>query len=44
VLVSITVNTTLIDKPPEDPKARRMRLQVVRTGDDYKTGTVEFVP
>jgi serine/threonine-protein kinase len=36
VLVSITVNTTLIDKPPEDPKAWRMRLQVVRTGDDTR--------
>ncbi len=44
VLVAVTVNTSNLGAPQQDPRAWRMRLTVTKVGDDAKVSNVEFVP
>jgi Mce-associated membrane protein len=44
VLVAVTVNTSNIGAPQQEPRAWRMRLTVTKVGDDAKVSNVEFVP
>jgi Mce-associated membrane protein len=44
VLVAVTVNTSNIGAPQQEPRAWRMRLTVQKVGDDAKVSNVEFVP
>ena len=43
VLVAVTVNTEVVNGPPQPVRAFRMRLTVEKTGDDAKVSNVEFV-
>src|SRR5690349_20823807 len=42
VLVAVTVNTSNLGAPQQDPRAWRMRLTVTKVGDDAKVSNVEF--
>lgn len=44
VLVAVTVNTSNLGAPQQEPRAWRMRLTVTKVGDDAKVSNVEFVP
>jgi Mce-associated membrane protein len=44
VLVAITVKTTNVGAPEQDPRAWRMRISVKQVGDETKVSNVEFVP
>lgn len=44
VLVAVTVNTSNVGAPQQEPRAWRMRLTVQKVGDDAKVSNVEFVP
>lgn len=45
VLVAVTVNTTNVGAPEQQPRSWRMRISVQKTGDDEaKVSNVEFVP
>ena len=43
VLVAVTVNTEVVNGPPQPVRAFRMRLTVDKVGDDAKVSNVEFV-
>lgn len=44
VLVAVTVETTNIGAPEQEPRAWRMRLTVQKVGDGAKVSAVDFVP
>jgi Mce-associated membrane protein len=44
VLVAVTVETTNIGAPEQEPRAWRMRLTVQKVGDEAKVSAVDFVP
>ena len=44
VLVAVTVTTSNVGAPQQEPRAWRMRLTVQKVGDDAKVSNVEFVP
>ncbi len=44
VLVAVTVNTSNVGAPQQEPRAWRMRLTVTKIGDEAKVSNVEFVP
>jgi Mce-associated membrane protein len=44
VLVAVTVNTSNVGAPQQEPRAWRMRLTVTKVGDEAKVSNVEFVP
>lgn len=44
VLVAVTVTTSNVGAPEQEPRAWRMRLTVQKVGDDAKVSNVEFVP
>lgn len=44
VLVAVTVNTSNVGAPQQEPRAWRMRLTVQKVGDEAKVSNVEFVP
>ena len=44
VLVAVTVNTSNVGAPEQEPRAWRMRLTVTKVGDEAKVSNVEFVP
>lgn len=44
VLVAVSVNTSNLGAPQQEPRAWRMRLTVTKVGDDAKVSNVEFVP
>ena len=44
VLVAVTVNTSNVGAPEQQPRAWRMRLTVQKVGDEAKVSNVEFVP
>ncbi|MFI5510653.1 Mce protein [Mycobacterium sp. NPDC051804] len=44
VLVAVTVNTSNVGAPQQEPRAWRMRLTVEKVGDEAKVSNVEFVP
>jgi Mce-associated membrane protein len=44
VLVAVTVKTSNVGAPEQEPRAWRMRLTVQQVGDDAKVSNVEFVP
>lgn len=45
VLVAVSVNTSNVSAPEQQPKSWRMRISVTRTGDgEAKVSNVEFVP
>jgi Mce-associated membrane protein len=44
VLVAVTVRTSNVGAPEQEPRAWRMRITVQKVGDDAKVANVEFVP
>ena len=44
VLVAVTVTTSNVGAPEQEPRAWRMRLTVQKVGDEAKVSNVEFVP
>ena len=44
VLVAVTVTTSNVGAPQQEPRAWRMRLTVQKVGDEAKVSNVEFVP
>jgi Mce-associated membrane protein len=44
VLVAVTVVTSNVGAPQQEPRAWRMRLTVTKVGDEAKVSNVEFVP
>jgi Mce-associated membrane protein len=44
VLVAVTVSTSNMGRPDEQPRYWRMRLTVMGDGDDAKVSKVDFVP
>ncbi|MGV0793474.1 Mce protein [Mycolicibacterium sp. XJ1819] len=44
VLVAVTVNTTNLGAPEQQPRSWRMRITVEKVGDEAKVSNVEFVP
>jgi Mce-associated membrane protein len=44
VLVAVTVSTSNVGAPQQEPRAWRMRLTVTKVGDEAKVSNVEFVP
>ncbi|WP_006242962.1 hypothetical protein [Mycolicibacterium tusciae] len=44
VLVAVTVNTSNVGAPQQEPRAWRMRLTVTKVDDEAKVSNVEFVP
>ena len=44
VLVAVSVNTSNVGAPQQEPRSWRMRLTVTKVGDDAKVSNVEFVP
>jgi Mce-associated membrane protein len=44
VLVAVTVDTSNLGVPQQEPRAWRMRLTVTKVGDEAKVSNVEFVP
>jgi len=44
VLVAITVRTSNVGAPEQEPRAWRMRISVKKVGEDTKVSNVEFVP
>jgi Mce-associated membrane protein len=45
VLVAVTVHTSVVGQPDQQPRAWRMRILVQKVGgDDAKVSNVEFVP
>jgi Mce-associated membrane protein len=44
VLVAVSVKTSTVAAPQQDPRAWRMRISVQRVGDQMKVSNVEFVP
>ncbi|MBJ7337780.1 Mce protein [Mycolicibacterium sp.] len=44
VLVAVTVKSTIVGQPEQQPRAWRMRILVQKVDDDAKVSNVEFVP
>jgi Mce-associated membrane protein len=44
VLVAVTVKTSNVGAPEQQPRAWRMRISVQKVGDEAKVANVEFVP
>lgn len=44
VLVAVTVNTSNLGAPEQQPRSWRMRITVEKVGDEAKVSNVEFVP
>lgn len=44
VLVAVTVKTSIVGAPDQDPRWWRMRIGVQKTGDGPKVSDVQFVP
>ena len=44
VLVAVTVKTSNVGAPEQEPRAWRMRISVQKVGDEAKVANVEFVP